>query len=127
MLTRYLNTDLDLESVTDLSALSDDLARRKWVVLHSGQHEDGIWRASFEHLWNSEAGPEEAILGMLDVLERLPARLKAIWTACQKRDFNIGIQSEQQPHAFEQALSNELLARVVSGGASISITVYGTS
>src|SRR5215211_906350 len=86
MLTRYLNTDLDIESKTDLSALTDDLWRRKWVVLHSGQHDDGVWRASFEHLWNSEAGAEQAIAGMLDVLERLPGHLKTIWTAGQKRD-----------------------------------------
>ena len=124
MLTRYLNTDLDIESKTDLCALTDDLSRRKWVVLHSGQHDDGVWRASFEHLWNSEAGAEQAIAGMLDVLERLPGHLKTIWTAGQKRDFNIGIQAEQWPHAFGQTLSNELLARVASAGASISITVY---
>ena len=124
MLTRYLNTDLDIESKTDLGALTDDLSRRKWVVLHSGQHDDGVWRASFEHLWNSEAGPEQAIVGMLDVIEGLPDHLKSIWTAGQKRDFNIGIQAEQRPHAFGQTLSNELLARLASAGASISITVY---
>jgi len=124
MITRYLNTDLDLEAADDLSPLSEELARRRWVILHSGQHDDGIWRASFEHLWNSEAGPEEAIAAMGDVLEHLPDHLKSVWTMCQKRDFNIGIQAEREPHAYAQMMSNELLVRIASVGASISITVY---
>ena len=124
MLTRYLNTDLDIESQIDLGPLSGELARRKWVVLHSGQHDDGVWRASFEHLWNSEAGPEQAIAGMLDVIERLPPPLKSLWTACGKRDFNVGIQAERRPHAFSHTFSNELLARVASAEASITIMLY---
>ena len=123
-LTQYLNTDLDLESETDLTQLSDELARRKWVVLHSGQHDDGIWRASFEHLWNSAAGPEQAIAAMLDVIEALSEPSNTVWAGCRKREFNIGIQAEREPHAFDAALSNALLRRLAAVGASVSLTVY---
>jgi hypothetical protein len=122
--TRYLNTDLDLVSAEDLTPLAAALAKKKWSVLHAEQHSDGLWRAGFETWQGSHKAPQATIAAMLKVIEALPKPLKAIWNGCSKRDFNIGFDGGTQPHAFEQTLLPQLLARIAALGASVTITIY---
>jgi hypothetical protein len=125
--TQYLNTDLDLESGDDLSPLTDELHLQKWAVLHSSRHDDGVYRAGLEHMWNSEGGPERVIRAMLEQISKLPSPLQALWASATQRDFNIGIEAGSTPHATQWTLGPELIELIASAGASVTVTVYASS
>ena len=120
--TSYLNTDLDLESVSDLTALTATLSVAGVDALRSAREDNGVWYATFEVLNADE--PEPNIAEMLTVIETLPPELKNIWDECRSRVFNIGYECGLEPWAFNQTLSQSLLARIASVGASLKITLY---
>lgn len=119
---RYLNTDLDLFSAEDLTALAAGLDEAGMGIHHVGEA-DGAWRAhlDMDHYYDA---PELTIAAMLDAIESLPGPLRAVWDGCTRREFNIGYDCGNKPGAFEQKLSNALLARVATAGAGIGITLY---
>ena len=122
--TFYINTDLDLIADQDLDAVAAFLDKKGWSVHHAERHPDGYWLGVFEVPGGEEEGPEQAICAMLDVIENLPVELQELWNACSKREFNVGFQAGEEPRAFEQALSGELLKRISTVGASVGITIY---
>jgi hypothetical protein len=121
--TRYLNTDLDLVSLVDLTPLAEAFAGKKWSVLHCELHPDNRWTASFE-IPGGNKTPEKTIAAMLKVIDRLPGHLKLLWSGCLKRDFNLGFDGGFEPRALEYTLPTELLTRIASVGASVSVTIY---
>ena len=123
IMTQYLNTDLDLVSTADLTALAADLEARGLDSLHVDRQEDSQWIAIFE----SSAGydqPETTILMLLDVIESLDEPSRRAWWECTKREFNIGYDCGSEPWAFNQALSNQTLLRMANAGAGLRITLY---
>jgi hypothetical protein len=118
----YLNTDLDLTSVEDLSLLGSAFRARGVSPLHLTCGEDGLWYATFEVYCQHE--PESAISAMLAVVESLDDPMRAVWSRCTRREFNIGYDCGSKPWAFNQGLSSQLLARVAAAGASLRITLY---
>ena len=121
--TCYLNTDLDLVSRDDLTALAIYLQDQKWSALHAGWHSDGTWLGVFEAPHGNQGTPGRTISEMLEVLSALPEPLRKDWRSCSKRDFNIGYETGTD-RRLEQTLSNDLLKRIAALGASISITIY---
>ncbi len=126
----YLNTDLDLTSPDDLTALAAFFEARGMWPLHCDHGGDGLWYATFEVNDPSPCGadpshvPENTIAAMLSVVESLPEPLKRIWEACTRRQFDIGYDCGSKPWAFNQGLSGELLGRIAAVGASLRITLY---
>lgn len=119
----YLNTDLNLESAADLTALAAALERAGVYGLHVGRDDDGRWRAHFEA--NEEHdGPEGHVAAMLAAVESLDPPLRAAWAGCTRRVFDMGYECGAEPRLFERDLSAELLARVVRAGASLRLTLY---
>lgn len=119
----YLNTDLDLISAVDLSALAAALETCGVFPLHVSRVDDGQWRATFETK-RQFTEPESNIAAMLTAVESLTKSMRAAWAACKLRDFNIGYDCGVQPWAFNQGLSSELLWRMAKAGASMRITLY---
>lgn len=119
---RYLNTDLDLFSAEDLTALAAALEERGMGIHHVGEH-DGSWRAHLD-MNDCYDTPALTIAAMLDVIETLPEPMKAVWTGCTHREFNMGFDCGSRPRPFEQALPSDLLARAAALGAGIGITLY---
>ena len=119
---RYLNTDLDLYSSDDLTALAAGLEKCGMAIHHVGE-DDGSWRAHLD-LDRCYDTPELTIAAILDVIETLPEALRAIWTGCSRREFNIGFDCGDKPRPFERTLSNALLIRVAAVGAGVGITLY---
>jgi hypothetical protein len=120
----YLNTDLELASDEDLSALTAAFeAKGMWTLFVAAPGADGLWYATFEidHL-NEE--PEPTIAAMLDVIESQTEPLQLVWSRCKVRDFNLGYDCGSEPWAFNQGLSNALLTRIVAAGASLRWTLY---
>jgi hypothetical protein len=119
----YLNTDLDLTSPTDLTALSRVFKSRGVSPLHVTHGEDGCWYATFETL-DQHDEPEPNIAAMVAAVESLRPRHRSIWDSCTLREFNIGYDCGDEPWAFNQGLSCELLGRVAAIGAALRWTLY---
>ena len=122
----YLNTDLDLTSADDLTALAACFEANGVFVLHCDRAEDGRSFATFEvlHCCEPDRLPESDIATMLATIESLAQPLRNIWTSCMLREFNIGYDCGSKPWAFNQGLSSELLGRIAAARASLRITLY---
>jgi hypothetical protein len=120
---RYLNTDVDLASGEDLTALAAALEARGVFSLHVTRAEDGSWDARFE-TDADHTEPQASIAAMIAVVESLPAPLRTVWSGCTRREFNVGYDCGGKPWAFSQALSGQLLGRMAAAGASLRITLY---
>ena len=120
---QYLNTDLDLTSSDDLTALASAFETGGLFPLHFMQSEDELWYATFEtDVQHTE--PEPNIVAMLAVVESLAPMLRATWAGCSRREFNIGYDCGLEPWAFNQGLSAELLELMAAAGTSLRITLY---
>lgn len=123
-LIKYLNTDLDIEVKGGLQILlAALLAGGRMYELASFDGGEEASRASFEYCGNATT-PEAVIAEMLSVIERLDGSAAAMWQACSLKDFNIGYACGEEPSAFCQRLSPELLQRIAGVGASVSFTIY---
>lgn len=123
MLIEYLNTDLDLESMHDLTPLAEELEKLGCLALHTARTDNGLWLASFETA-REFAAPEPCILALLDAVDQLSTTQRSNWHQCTKREFNIGFNSGLQPHSLGLQLSNEVLRRVADAGAGVGLTIY---
>lgn len=119
----YLNTDLDLTSAGDLTALGAAFEAHGMLPLHVTRGAEGLWYARFE-TGERHQEPEPNITAMIAVVESLAEPLRIVWAGCTLREFNVGYDCGAKPWAFEQGLSSQLLGRVAAVGASLRITLY---
>jgi hypothetical protein len=120
---RYLNTDLDLTSPDDLTALAAVFESRGVSSLHVTRGQDGLWYATFE-TDEQYTEPEPNIKEMVAVVESLGEPHRSVWFGCTRREFNMGYDCGADPGAFNQGLSCELLGRMAAVGASLRLTLY---
>lgn len=128
MNSRYLNTDLDIESLEDLSPLIKVL-KRKCDLLHGEKDEEGLWRVSIEARNSGFVGseghdPEADISEILKVIESLRDEIQKLLLGAKKFEFNIGWQSSEERPVGVLSLSKELLGRVSDIGATMTVTIY---
>jgi len=125
---KYLNTDLDLVAVRDLTPLANALDARGVFPLSVQQDGGELWYATLEISANSHDArmlePEATILVMLDAIEALDGEAKELWSACSKREMNIGYDCGDVPWAFNNRLANSTLRRIADVGTSLRITLY---
>ena len=120
----YLNTDLDLTSAQDLRALVAAFEAGGVFPLYGTRpDEDDQWDVRLE-TDEQYTTPEDNIAAMLSVVEGFDKPIRAIWTSCTKREFNIGYDCGAEPWAFNQGLSAELVRRMGAAGASLRLTMY---
>jgi hypothetical protein len=119
----YLNTDMDLTSCDDLTALAAAFEAQGVPPLHVTHGEDKLWYATFETGEQHEQ-PELHIAAMMAVIESLAEPLRTVWSGCTRREFNIGYDCGSKPWAFNQELSSQLLGRMADAGVSLRITLY---
>lgn len=122
-LISYLNTDLDLTSSDDLTALAAAFRVSGVLSLHVTHGKDGRWYACFETAVD-HTEPEPNIATVLAAVESLAPPLRAVWSGCSFREFNIGYDCGREPWAFNQGLSAEVLGRIAAVGASLRWTLY---
>jgi hypothetical protein len=84
----YLNTDLDLTSGDDLTALAAVFEAQGVPPLHVIHGADGLWYATFETDEPHEQ-PDPNIAAMMAVIESLAEPLRTVWSGCTRREFNI--------------------------------------
>ena len=123
MAIHYLNTDLDLVSANELTALTAALESRGLYSLHMAHAANGLWRASFE-TETQHVEPDANIVGICEVLEGLEGQMADALKECTLREFNIGYDCGSEPHSFSHELSLATLRRIVDVGATLRITLY---
>ena len=118
---QYLNTDLDLVCDVDPSGLAREFENRDFVAPVT-PGEDGSFYVLCED--NNDTEPEPNIKRLLDAVDSLSDKSRIIWERCSKREFNVGYDCGEEPWAFNQGLSNEILRRIAESGASFRMTLY---
>ncbi len=119
----YANTDLELESPVDIRPLTAELEARNMMTINDPRLDGKVWRVRLITVGSSN-NPEESISAMVASIESIPKSMKANWSKCTVREFDIGYHVGTKPWAFNQAVSHELLARMVALGGSLRITIY---
>lgn len=122
METKYLNTDLVVDSPKDLQALVDDLDDHV-IVLYHGPF-NGAHRAVFELTLDSAVRPEDVFDGFCALIENLSPQAKVVWRDCDKRILDIGIEAGDSPRPYTLELSSLILHRVSALGGGLMITIY---
>jgi len=121
MNVQYLNTDLELESATDLKpiveAFGEDVA-----VLHHGIIR-GNYRASFE-IAGSHAGPNGDIKYFVALVDALSPEARALWNACYSRVFDIGYRSGSGTSSYRSELRSNTIQALANLNAVIVVTIY---
>lgn len=121
---RYLNTDLEIESLEDLSPIVEYFGEDVVVLFHGEAM--GHRRASFEVA--GLVADADAVLNHFCMLaEALPERERSVWNNCSKRVFDTGYESGTQSTAFRSEIRPSTIQRVAALGASIVITIYPLS
>jgi hypothetical protein len=119
----YLNCDLVLQSPHDISTLAALFQNCDMKLLHVTHGDDTNWYATIEpdDFYDE---PAKSIDALLTVIEALPQPLKNDWLNCSPREFNIGYDCGDEPWAFNQSLSTDLLGRMAKIGGTLRITLY---
>jgi hypothetical protein len=123
---RYLNTDLVIESKSDLSRIVQEFGDDV-IVLHHGEMR-GYHLASFEvDSGGTSTGADEIINFFCLLVEQLPKEVREIWDGCCSRVLDIGYESGMSPLNFRSEIRAPTIQRVAAIGASIVITIYPLS
>lgn len=106
---QYLNTDLEIESKSDLSRIVEDFGENV-LVLHHGEIR-GYQHASFS-IAGGSTDADSAINSFCTLIEQFPVDVRKIWDGCCSRIFDIGYESGASPQSsaqkFGQPQFNEL-------------------
>jgi hypothetical protein len=124
MVVKYLNTDLEIESKSDLSRIVEEFGEDVSVLYHGEMR--GYQHASLE-IPGSTAGADEVINSFCTLVEQLPKEVREIWDGCCGREFDIGYESGTTPQTFKSEIRASTVQRVAEIGASIAITIYPVS
>lgn len=120
--TKYLNTDLLLQSQNDLSDLVAFFNSADCFDLYVS--EDGKSAGFESNLTAHPPSPAETIATLLDAIDRLDGALLAAWKACDVREFDVGYDCGTDPYSRHDKLPPALLKRVTDAGITLVITLY---
>lgn len=121
MEVQYLNTDLIIESKSDLSKVVEDFGDDV-IVLHHGEMR-GYQHASFE-MSEGSTDADATINSFCLLVELMPNEVREIWNGCVSRVFDIGFESGSLPPNFRTEIRASTLQRVAEISASIIVTIY---
>jgi hypothetical protein len=118
---QYLNTDLEIESKSDLSRIVEEFGEEV-LVLHHGEIR-GYQHASFS-ISGGTMDADSAINSLCLLIEQLPGDVGEIWDGCCSRIFDIGYESGASPQSFRSEIRAGTIQRVAKMDASVVITIY---
>src|SRR6476620_665193 len=91
---QYLNTDLEIESKSDLSRIVEEFGDDV-LVLHHGEIR-GYQHASFS-IAGGSTDANATINLFCDLIESLPNEAREIWDGCCSRVFDVGYECGASP------------------------------
>src|SRR5258708_298131 len=117
----YLNTDLCLVADFDLAPLAQECKAHGLSPLYLTLGGDGAWYVTLNTDQRYDE-PETNIAAMLEAIAALGEQAQSDWTACKKREFNVGYDCGKEPASFNQGVTCDTLRRMAAAGASLHIT-----
>jgi hypothetical protein len=115
--TQFLNVDLDLRLGDGLEALLRFFEPSAFILHHRTPD------ASLE--LNDDSVSLEATFGnWVACVEALPPEAKALWSRCEMRRLNVGIQAGHSPHEVLYAIPSALVSSIARAQLEIAFTVY---
>lgn len=118
---QYLNTDLEIESKSDLSRIVEEFGND--VFVHHHGEIRGYEHASFS-IAGGSADADATINSFCTLVEQLPKDVRQIWDGCCSRIFDIGYESGTSPKTFRSDIRAATIQRIAELGASIVVTIY---
>ena len=119
--TRFLNVDLDLQSVAEPDPLIKALGSA--VLCQRVGRVGRAHRVRFM-LSRQPASPSDAIVGFAKLVTKFPDEGRAIWNNARSKEFDIGIESGFEPFSAEWVLERRVIDVIAELGARLRITVY---
>jgi hypothetical protein len=121
MKIRYITTDLEFESASDLSQIVDELSNA--VLIHHSDWIGDVYRVALG-LADSDTTPDDAVSFYCSLVEKLSDSGKALWSGCTRRVVDIAFESGTEPESHTYQIPESLVRRVSVLGMSIAITIY---
>ena len=121
MEVHYLNTDLEIESQSDLSQIVEEFGEDVLVLYHGEIR--GYQHGSFE-IPGGSTDADATINYFCTLVEQLPKDAREIWDECCSRMFDIGYESGSAPQTFRSEIRAATIQRVAKIGAGVVITIY---
>lgn len=121
MSSRFLNTDLEIESRSNLTVLAKELGDTV-SVLYSGPMKKGFLLSIENFAYHRDA--DKTIHALCSIVEKLSTKGKRLWASSRRKEFNLGFDVSMAGHSFCFALRNDTLRRVADLGATLGITIY---
>lgn len=118
---KYLNTDLEIESKSDLSKIVEHFGED--VLVHHHGEISGYQHASFS-IAGGSTDANGTINSFCALIESLPTEVRQIWDGCCSRVFDVGYECGASPQIFRSEIRASTIARVGNLGGSIAITIY---
>jgi hypothetical protein len=119
--TEFLNVDLDIYADFDLQPLVRAFGK-KVVVLYVGREKRKY--ASHLELAGRAKSANSIIRAFCGLIQALPPAERRLWNRATRRDFSIGVQAGEQPHASDFPVEAATVQAVAKLGGRIVLTVY---
>jgi hypothetical protein len=119
--THFVNVDMEVWSSVDLAPLAKAFEPGAYHISRMAL-DDGFF-TNLE-LADQPEEPEDGIRRFIDLVERLPPKMRAVWDAASKRDFSIGVVAGRDPSQLELPIGPEVLEGAARVGARIVFVVY---
>ena len=120
--THFLNVDLDIRSNSNLEPLVAALGKR---VINLATYRSKRTYYAYLELSSEVKSADAAIRAFCRLIESLPDVERNLWNSAKIREFNIGVQSGDEPHSFGIALEERTVKSAAEVGARIALTLYG--
>ncbi|MGD1938918.1 MAG: hypothetical protein ACFCA4_15400 [Cyanophyceae cyanobacterium] len=120
MQPQYITTDLELESLYDLTPIAQELGNNL-VVNFCG--EVGDRHGAFFGLFQEESVATD-ISFYCDLIDKLSGPSRKLFESCTRIDFDIGYEAGDEVNKGRSPISTDVLTRVIKNHGNIIITIY---
>jgi hypothetical protein len=118
---QYLNTDLEIESKSDLSQIVQEFGED--VLVHHHGEISAYQHASFS-IAGGSSDADATINFFCTLVEQLPKDVREIWDGCCSRLFDIGYESGTSAQNFRSEIRAATIQRIAKIGAGVVVTIY---
>jgi hypothetical protein len=118
----FLNIDLDIESIDDISPLVNEWGDR--VSVQRLEKIEGTYIGSFETGYGSVP---EILDEYVSLITNLSETSKSIWDSALKKEFDFGFECSTWPSNIHVSVDSRFISKLSQVGGSVAVTVYPAS
>jgi hypothetical protein len=118
--THYANVDLVLKADEDLSSLVAEFGQKVVVLNAAAPNARNEAILEIDH----QGGPDAAINGFCDLIEKFSPDARTLWKSCSERTFDIGFNTGLEPWPYRATVDARTLERAAAAGVNLIISVY---